>query len=65
MARVSITLSSVLLLCGAVLVSACSSYRTDSYRTDRTDNFGNTIPGTNAIVGPGPKGEEWHKDHRD
>lgn len=26
---------------------------------------GNPIPGTNAIVGPGPRGEDWHKEPRE
>ena len=37
----------------------------DCNRTGACGESRNVIPGTNADVGPGPPGEEWHKGPRE
>jgi len=50
---------------GAVRGSAYGAPDYDCRTQGLCGDPSNPIPGTNAIVGPGPIGEDWHKEPRE
>lgn len=48
-------------------LAACGPNEPGAYRSGAygASDYGHAIPGTNAVVGPGPVGEDWHKEPRE